>query len=84
MEKGWELGTHFGTLGKMLLVSLFDCLFIGGTEVWTQGLCLQSKVLYCLSHTSSPFCSDYFGDGPHTLSLWAGLELRFSQSQPPK
>jgi hypothetical protein len=38
MEKGWELGTRFGTLGK----------------------------------------------GPHTLSLWAGLELRFSQSQPPK
>jgi hypothetical protein len=26
-----------------------------------RGLCLQA--LYCLSHTSSSFCSGYFGDG---------------------
>jgi hypothetical protein len=24
---------------------------------------LEKQVLYCLSHTSSPFCSGYFGDG---------------------
>jgi hypothetical protein len=24
---------------------------------------LAKQALYCLSHTSSPFCSDYFGDG---------------------
>jgi hypothetical protein len=29
----------------------------------TQGFALVQQVLYCLSHTSSPFCSDYFGDG---------------------
>jgi hypothetical protein len=28
---------------------------------WDRALCLQSRRL--LSHTSSPFCSGYFGDG---------------------
>jgi hypothetical protein len=34
---------------------------------WDWGLTLDfgfaEQALYCLSHTSSPFCSDYFGDG---------------------
>jgi hypothetical protein len=34
--------------------------FFGGTGVWTQGFLLVKQALYCLSHTSSPFCSDYF------------------------
>jgi hypothetical protein len=27
-----------------------------------SGFCSYKQVLYCLSHTSSPFCYDYFGD----------------------
>jgi hypothetical protein len=38
-------------------------LFFGGTGVWTQGFTLTKQVLHHLSHTSSPFCSGYFGDG---------------------
>jgi hypothetical protein len=28
-----------------------------------EGFALAKQVLYHLSHTSSPFCSSYFGDG---------------------
>jgi hypothetical protein len=34
----------------------------GETGVWTQGFALTKQELYHLSHTSSPFCSGYFGD----------------------
>jgi hypothetical protein len=34
-----------------------------GTGVLTQDFKLEKQVLYCLSHTSSPFCSGYFGAG---------------------
>jgi hypothetical protein len=37
-------------------------LFFGETGVLTQDLALAKQVLYHLSHTSSPFCSGYFGD----------------------
>jgi hypothetical protein len=37
---------------------LFD-----GTGAWTQRFVFTKQVLYHLSHTSSPFCSGYFGDG---------------------
>jgi hypothetical protein len=37
-------------------------LFIGGTGVWIKSLELAKQVLCCVSHTSSPFCFDYFGD----------------------
>jgi hypothetical protein len=37
--------------------------FFGGNGVGTQGFTLANQVLYCLSHTSSLFCSGYFGDG---------------------
>jgi hypothetical protein len=30
--------------------------------LWAQGFTLAKQTLYCLSHTSSAFCSGYFGD----------------------
>jgi hypothetical protein len=56
-----------------ILLYLFIYLFIGRTWVWTQGPMLAKQVLaklvlYCLSHTSSPFWSGYFGDSmPYTV-----------------
>jgi hypothetical protein len=65
----------------------FSCslifFFCGGTRVPTQGFILAKQglakqALYHLSHTSSPFCPGYFGDGvlrttypgwPWTVSL---------------
>jgi hypothetical protein len=45
----------------------FDSFFFGGggggSRVLTQGFTLAKQVLYCLSHTPSPFFSGYFGDG---------------------
>jgi hypothetical protein len=37
-------------------------LCVCGTGVWIQGFALAKQALYHLSHTSSPFCSGYFGD----------------------
>jgi hypothetical protein len=38
--------------------------FSGGhTELSTQSFTLAKQVLYHFSHTSSSFCSGYFGDG---------------------
>jgi hypothetical protein len=50
--------------------SIFSSFFISGTG-------FSNQALYYLSHTSSPFCSGYFGDGglanylgwPRTLIL---------------
>jgi hypothetical protein len=36
-------------------------LFFGRTGVWTQVFVLSKQALYCLNHTSSLFCSAYFG-----------------------
>jgi hypothetical protein len=33
------------------------------TGVLTRGFMLEKLTLYHLNHTSSPFCSGYFGDG---------------------
>jgi hypothetical protein len=38
------------------------CFFWWGW-IWTQGFTFAKQVLYHLSHTSSPFCFSYFGDG---------------------
>jgi hypothetical protein len=38
------------------------------------GIVLVKQVLYCLSHTSSPFCSDYFGDGG-LINYFSGVAL---------
>jgi hypothetical protein len=49
--------------------------FFGGGEtgIWIQGFVLAKQVFYCLSHTFSPFCPGYFGDGvsgwPQTMIL---------------
>jgi hypothetical protein len=42
-----------------------ESLFFIFCEGLNAGLakCLAKQVLYHLSHTSSPFCSGYFGDG---------------------
>jgi hypothetical protein len=40
-----------------------DVFVFDKTGVWTQDFALANQALYCLSHTSSPFCSGYFGDG---------------------
>jgi hypothetical protein len=41
----------------------FFFFFFCGTEIWMQGFTLAKQALYWLSHTTSPFCSGYFGDG---------------------
>jgi hypothetical protein len=45
----------------LMLLSLLLLIF-DGTGVWTRGFMLARQVLYHLSHTSCPFCSDYFGN----------------------
>jgi hypothetical protein len=41
----------------------FFFFFFGGTGVLTKGFVFAKQALYCFSHTSSPFCSGYFGTG---------------------
>jgi hypothetical protein len=36
---------------------------LGGIGIWTEDFALTKQTFYSLSHTSSPFCSGYFGDG---------------------
>jgi hypothetical protein len=43
--------------------------FFCRTGVWTHSFTFAKQVLYCLSHTSSPFYSVYFGDGGLTNYL---------------
>jgi hypothetical protein len=52
--------------GKIFTLQL-KFLCFGGTGVYTQGFALAKQVLYCLSHTFSPFCSGYFGEGGFTF-----------------
>jgi hypothetical protein len=54
------------------LISVFN--FFG---VWTQGFMLIKEAFYHLSHTSSPFCSGYFGDGiSRTICLgWPWISI---------
>jgi hypothetical protein len=47
-----------GTFEKQLL---FLC--VCGAGVLTEGFMFTKQALYCLSHTSSPFCYGYFGEG---------------------
>jgi hypothetical protein len=56
-------------------------------EIVGQGFTLAKQVLYRLSHTSSPFCSGYFGDGglmnylPRLASTYHPPDLLISASQ---
>jgi hypothetical protein len=43
-------------------VIMREPFFFGWTGVCTQGFSLTEQTFYHLSHTSSPFCSTYFGD----------------------
>jgi hypothetical protein len=60
--------------------------FLAGLGFELKSLALAKQVLYCLRHTSSPFCSGYFGDGGLVnylpmLALNRVLpDLRFSRS----
>jgi hypothetical protein len=45
------------------LLYSFNFFFFLQDWVWTQGSTFAKQAFYCLSHTSSPFCSGYFGDG---------------------
>jgi hypothetical protein len=52
---------------------LMGIFFWGGsTAVWTQGFVFAKQAFYCLSHTSSPFYSGYFGAwGGESCELFA-------------
>jgi hypothetical protein len=47
----------------VLFCFVLFCFRRGGTKVSIQDFALAKQALYCLSHTSSPFCSDWFGVG---------------------
>jgi hypothetical protein len=57
---------------------MFSVFGVGRTGALTQYFPLVKHVLYCMSHTSHPFFSGYFGDGnlqsicliwPETMTL---------------
>jgi hypothetical protein len=50
-------------INKFAYLFIYLFIYLGVTGVWTQGSTLAKQALYCLSHTSTPFCSGYFGDG---------------------
>jgi hypothetical protein len=50
-------------------------LRIEGFFFLTQGFALAKQAIYCLSHTSGPFCSGYFGDGVGLSNCLLGLAL---------
>jgi hypothetical protein len=60
-------------------------IFFCGTRIWNQGFSLAKQVLYYLSHTSSPFCSSYFGNGGVSWTICPGwprtVTLLISASQ---
>jgi hypothetical protein len=53
------LKTKFFLKAKFIKKGIYTFLFCSLVEL---GFELAEQVLYCLSHTSSPFCSGYFGD----------------------
>jgi hypothetical protein len=46
----------------VIVLLCFPSLVFFCTWVWTQGFMLATQMLYHLSHSSHPFCSDYLGD----------------------
>jgi hypothetical protein len=66
---------HSSTWATSPALFTFYFYFFGGTG--NQGFTLAKLVLYSLSHTSSPLCSGYFGDGEGgswEISAHAGFE----------
>jgi hypothetical protein len=49
--------------GGWQVAALWVSLFFSWTEFEIMIFALAKQELYHLSHTSSPFCSGYFGDG---------------------
>jgi hypothetical protein len=52
-----------------------------GFELKLRTLCLQTMYSIMWVHTSSTFCSGYFGDGDSWTIALAGLKQRSLQSQ---
>jgi hypothetical protein len=68
-----QIFTYFTFLSLHLYLNiLLLFFFFGRTGVWTQGFPRTKQALYRLSCTSSPFCSDYSGDGV-LRTIWPGL-----------
>jgi hypothetical protein len=58
-------GTYYIAKAIFIWEKVLINLILGGRGwigVWTQSFTLAKQVPYHLSHTSSPFCSAYFGD----------------------
>jgi hypothetical protein len=54
----------------------FVVVVVVGLGFELRAFVLAKKVLYCLSHTCSPFCSSYFGGGVlRTICLGLALNL---------
>jgi hypothetical protein len=52
-----------GLYSFLTLTFRYDFVCVCVTGVWTQNIAVAKQELYPLSHISSLFCSDYFGDG---------------------
>jgi hypothetical protein len=50
---------YYGHIWLRCLSSFFILAVLG----FELGFTFAKQALYCLSHTSCPFCSGYFGDG---------------------
>jgi hypothetical protein len=48
----------------LVFVYVYVCVWGGAVSgILTQGFMLAKQEIFHLRHTSSPFCSGYFGDG---------------------
>jgi hypothetical protein len=85
--KVWKLRLSCGsanTLGILLIISGCLFFFLVGLKFELRALHLFTKQVFnYLSHTSNPFCSDYWEMGVSwTICLGAGLKPWSSWSQP--
>jgi hypothetical protein len=48
---------------------VLNFFIFSGTEVWPQDFVFAKQVFHHLSHTFSPFCSDYFGNAIYLSGL---------------
>jgi hypothetical protein len=58
-QKNWSLFKQKEAINSQSPINFFGCF--GETRVWIQGFVLAKQALYHFIHTSSPFCSGYFG-----------------------